>query len=106
MINLGLSKLGGLLRARECATVALSSGLKMAVGSVLELGVASTAGLHLSASLPELAAPSYLMGPLKYERQITTVPLEVRGGEMEVPSRPGLGIEMDEEFLDAADSRR
>lgn len=106
VINLGLSKLGGLLRARECATVALSSGLKMAVGSVLELGVASAAGLHLSASLPELAAPSYLMGPLKYERQITTVPLEVRGGEMEVPSRPGLGIEVDEELLDAADSRR
>jgi L-alanine-DL-glutamate epimerase-like enolase superfamily enzyme len=46
------------------------------------------------------------MGPLKYERQITTVPLEVRSGEMEVPSRPGLGIEVDEEFLDAADSRR
>jgi L-alanine-DL-glutamate epimerase-like enolase superfamily enzyme len=106
VINLGLSKLGGLLGARECATVAQSSGLKIAVGSVLELGVASAAGLHLSASLPELAAPSYLMGPLKYERQITTIPLEVRSGEMEVPSRPGLGIEVDEEFLDAADSRR
>ncbi len=78
----------------------------MTVGSVLELGVASAAGLHLSASLPELAAPSYLMGPLKYEHQITTVPLEVIDGEMEVPSRPGLGIEVDEEVLDAADSRR
>lgn len=98
--------MGGLLRARECATVALSSGLKMAVGSVLEPGVASAAVLHLSASLPELVAPSYLMGPLKYERHIMTVPLEVRGGEMEVPSRPGLGIEVDEEFLEAADSRR
>ena len=106
VINLGLSKLGGLFRARGCATVAQSSGLKVAVGSVLELGVASTAGLHLSASLPELAAPSYLMGPLKYERQITTVPLEVKDGEMEVPSGPGLGVEVDEEFLHAADPRR
>lgn len=106
VINLGLSKLGGPLRARECATVARSSGLKMAVGSVLELGVASAAGLHLSASLPELAAPSYLMGPLKYERQITPVPLEVRDGKMEVPSGPGLGVEVDEEFLRAADPRK
>jgi hypothetical protein len=53
----------------------------VAVGSVLELGIASVAGLHLSASLPELAAPSYLLGPLKYERQVTTVPLEVSNGE-------------------------
>ena len=78
----------------------------MAVGSVLELGIASVAGLPLSASLPELAAPSYLLGPLKYERQITTVPLEVRNGDMEVPSAPGLGIEVDVEFLAAADARR
>ena len=34
------------------------------------------------------------------------VPLEVRGGEMEVPSGPGLGIEVDEEFLHAPDPRR
>ena len=105
VINLGLSKLGGLLRARECAAVARSTGLRVAVGSVLELGIASVAGLHLSASVPELAAPSYLLGPLKYERQITAPALEVRDGEMEVPSLPGLGIEVDAEFLAAADTR-
>jgi L-alanine-DL-glutamate epimerase-like enolase superfamily enzyme len=39
VVNLGLSKLGGLLRARECAAVARSTGLWVAVGSVLELGI-------------------------------------------------------------------
>lgn len=92
VINLGLSKLGGLLGAYECALVAEASGLRVAVGSVLELGVASVAGLHLSAALPELAAPSYLIGPLKYTGQVTDPPLVVDGGSIAVPSGPGLGV--------------
>ncbi|MGH2562504.1 MAG: mandelate racemase/muconate lactonizing enzyme family protein [Thermomicrobiales bacterium] len=106
VINLGLSKLGGLLRARECEVVARSVGLGLTVGSVLELGIASTAALHLAAAAPELAHPSYLMGPLKYERQITAPELTVDGGEMVVPEGAGLGIEVDEELIASLDARR
>lgn len=106
VINLGLSKLGGLLRARECATVARASGLGVMVGSVLELGIASVAGLHLAAALPELAHPSYLLGPLKYERQITSPEIVVDQGEMRVPNGPGLGVDVDTELINALDLRR
>jgi muconate cycloisomerase len=106
VINLGLSKLGGLLRARECETTTRTVGLGITVGSVLELGIATTAGLHLASSVQELTYPSYLMGPLKYERQITSPPLAVNDGEINVPDGPGFGIEVDTEALSALDLRR
>lgn len=106
VINLGLSKLGGLLRSRECATVARALGLRVMVGSVLELGIASTAGLHLAASLPALAYPSYLVGPLKYEQDIVQPPITVTDGQMTVPTGPGLGLTIDEDALQALDARQ
>lgn len=106
VINLGLSKLGGLLLARECATVARAAGLGVMVGSVLELNIATAAGIHLAASLPELPFPSYLLGPLKYERQIAREPLVVQDGQTSVPDGPGLGIEVDEDVLRQLDLRR
>ena len=106
VINLGLSKLGGLLRAGECETVARAVGLGITVGSVLELGIASTAGLHLAAAAQELTYPSYLIGPLKYERQITSPELRVEQGAVEVPLGPGLGVAVDTDLLAALDLRR
>lgn len=98
VINLGLSKLGGLTSARDCAIVASAAGLHVAVGSVLELGVASVAGLHLAASLPELSVPSYLIGPLKYERQVTRPELALQDAEITVPDGAGLGLTADPEL--------
>ncbi len=105
VINLGLSKLGGLLRARECATVAYACGMQVMVGSVLELGIATAAGAQLAASLPELAFPSYLVGPLKYREDIVQEWLVVEDGQITVPQRPGLGIAVDEEALRRLDKR-
>lgn len=105
VINLGLSKLGGLRRSRACATVAAAAGLGTLVGSVVELGIATAAGLHLAASLPELEYPTYLVGPLKYEQDIAAQPLELVDGTVAIPSGPGLGIEVDEEVLRRMDMR-
>ena len=105
VINLGLSKLGGLRRSRACATVAAAAGLGALVGSVVELGIATAAGLHLAASLPELEYPTYLVGPLKYEQDISAQPLELTDGTVAIPSGPGLGIEVDEEVLRRLDMR-
>ncbi len=106
VINLGLSKLGGLFRSRECATIARASSLKVMVGSVLELGLATAGGLHLAASLPELPYPSYLVGPLKYEQDIVQPSIMVKDGQIAVPGGPGLGVEVDEASLSLLDGRK
>jgi L-alanine-DL-glutamate epimerase-like enolase superfamily enzyme len=104
-VNLGLSKLGGLLRAHQCAIVAAASKTTVLIGSVLELGIATAAGLHFAASVETLPFPSYLIGPIKYRQDIAYPGLKVERGSVRVPQGPGLGIEVDEELLASLDLR-
>lgn len=106
IINVGLSKLGGPHAAADTATVAAAAGLGAMVGSVVELGIATAAGLHLAASLPHLAYPSYLMGPLKYARQVSWPQPVPEDSNIAVPTGPGLGIEIDADAVAAMDLRR
>jgi L-alanine-DL-glutamate epimerase-like enolase superfamily enzyme len=104
-VNLGVSKMGGLLRARDGAAVARSTGLRVVMGSVLELDIATAAGLQFAASVPVLPYPSYLIGPIKYERRIAAGTFQVRDGAVAVPGGPGLGVEVDADALAALDLR-
>ena len=105
-INVGVSKLGGVTASLDVATVVEAAGLEVLLGSVVELGIATTASLHLAAVLPRLEYPSYLIGPLEYERQITWPHLEPVRGMLPVPEGPGLGIDVDADALSALDARR
>lgn len=64
-----------------------------------------TLGLHLAAALPDLAYPSYLVGPLKYREQITADQIAVVDAHVALPTGPGLGIEVDEDALRRLDAR-
>ena len=105
-VNLGISKMGGLWRARDAAAAAAAAGLRVLVGSVLELDIATAAGLQFAAALETLPYPSYLIGPIKYERRISAAAFEVRDGAVAVPAGPGLGIDVDPDALAALDLRR
>jgi L-alanine-DL-glutamate epimerase-like enolase superfamily enzyme len=105
-VNLGVSKMGGIVAAFDAAATARAAHLRVSVGSVVELGVATAAGLQLAAALPELSYPSYLIGSRKYERQITVPPLEVVDSRLAIGAAPGLGVEVDEEAVAAMDLRR
>jgi muconate cycloisomerase len=104
-VNVGISKLGGVLVALDAAAVARAARLKVTVGSVVELGVATAAGAQLAAALPDIAYPSYLMGARKYERQISWPPPEIANGRLAISTGPGLGVEVDEEAVAAMDLR-
>jgi L-alanine-DL-glutamate epimerase-like enolase superfamily enzyme len=105
-VNVGVSKMGGIVAAFDAAATARSAYLGVAVGSVVELGVATAGGLQLAAALPELSYPSYLIGSRKYVRQITWPALEVVDSRLAVGTAPGLGVEVDEEAVAAMDLRR
>ena len=104
-VNVGISKLGGILVALDAAAAARAARLRVSVGSVVELGVATAAGMQLAAALPEIAYPSYLMGARKYERQVTWPAPEILDGRLTVATGPGLGVEIDEEAVAAMDLR-
>jgi L-alanine-DL-glutamate epimerase-like enolase superfamily enzyme len=103
--NVGISKMGGIVAALDAALTGYAAHLRVSVGSVVELGVATAAGLQLAAALPEVTYPSYLIGSRKYVRQITSTPLEVLDSRLPIGSGPGLGIEVDEEAVAAMDLR-
>jgi L-alanine-DL-glutamate epimerase-like enolase superfamily enzyme len=105
MVNVGMTKLGGPAAAHGVATVAAACELTVLLGSVVELGVATAAGLQLAAALPRLPAPAYLGGPAKYVRQVTTALVADDRGFMRIPAGPGLGIEVDEEGVRELDLR-
>ena len=67
-MTFGMSKLGGLTAALEVAAVGDAAGFGLFCWAAsLRLGIASSAGLHLAALLPNLDYPAYLLGPLEYE---------------------------------------
>jgi L-alanine-DL-glutamate epimerase-like enolase superfamily enzyme len=104
-VNVGISKMGGIVATLDAALTGYAAHLRVSVGSVVELGVATAAGLQLAAALPEVTYPSYLIGSRKYVRQITSTPLEVLDSRLTIGSGPGLGIEIDEEAVAAMDLR-
>ena len=64
-------------------------------GKIAESGIASAAVLHLAASVPSLDWGVSPTSPYLTEDVLAT-PLTFRNGHAEVPTGPGLGIEVDE----------
>jgi muconate cycloisomerase len=102
VLSIYVGKGGGIGPARKIAAVAEAAGLTCTVGSNLELGVASAAMAHLAAASTGIGAeefPCDILGPLGYEHQLLSEPLEFRDGAVRVPRGLGLGVELDEQML-------
>lgn len=89
----------------QAAQITHAHGYGVHVGSVIEMGIGTAAGLHVAAALPTLSYPSYLMGPLKYSQQITAEQIEIVDGAISVPTCPVLGVEVDESEIRRLDLR-
>lgn len=94
-------KLGGSDVCTTVADIAGATGLGVAIGSNLELGIGSAMMAHLAAVLPELATsmPADLIGPLYFEHALVTDTSFVRWDGASVPTGPGLGVDLDAEAL-------
>lgn len=99
IITIYALKPGGILRGHDAITLAGGFGMDCFIGSYLELGVGTAAGVHLSAAIPNLRYPCYMFGPLKYQHDVLQQPLEIKEGKVKVPQGPGLGVELDEAML-------
>jgi glucarate dehydratase len=90
---------GGIDPWRRMARVAHAYGLKPALHSVYETGIATVANLHLASALSEVEYPNdsglhFLSSDVLAEAQ------EVKDGAMRLPSGPGLGVTIDRSKLD------
>jgi o-succinylbenzoate synthase len=95
VVNVKVSRLGGLGPARKVHDVCLAAGVPAWCGGMHELGVGRAANVAL-ASLPGFVLPSDVSGSAKYyEQDVVSPPIVAEGGKVRVPrSAPGLGHEV------------
>jgi muconate cycloisomerase len=66
---------------------------------MLEGGIGTLASAHAFLTLPRLSWDTELFGPLLLTEDILATEVVYRDFQLQVPSRPGLGLELDEERL-------
>ena len=99
VVAVKITQSGGLTPALEVATVARLAGMGVYGGTMLEGGIGTAATAHVCATFPELAWGTELFGPLLLTEEVLREPLVYRDFMLQVPTGPGLGVEIDVEKL-------
>ena len=98
IISVYPGKNGGIRRTQQIAELAAPYGVACAIGSNLELDIATAAMLHLSAAVPNIHAERYhgdILGPLYHTTPVVRNPIRIEAGYAHCPTGPGLGVEVD-----------
>jgi muconate cycloisomerase len=103
-IVVGSHETGGLWRWRQLAALAETHGIPLNRHACVESEISTFAALQALAAIPNLTVGNQVMHQLLAER-LTTTPLEPDGGMLQVPDRPGLGFELDEDAVARATER-
>jgi o-succinylbenzoate synthase len=104
--NIKPGRVGGYLEAVRIHDLCLAKGVPVWCGGMLETGIGRAANAALAA-LPGFTLPGDISASTRfYARDIVADPITVVDGHVAVPSTPGLGFELDREFLDSVTTSR
>jgi len=101
-----LYKMGGLRAAKKIAAVAEASGIQLNIGGLAVLSqLEAAAGAHFYASCPErhvMPAAEFIfgLGVVGPDPLVPDTDFVIKDGHVTVPSRPGLGIAVDERAVE------
>ena len=111
IISIYTTKPGGMFKAKKMAAVAEAAGLKCNVNGSVETGVGNAANIHLAASTgvvtfgcvvpvstPKGKGKKGIAG-IYYQDDIIQEAFEYADGDIIVSSKPGLGVDLDEDKL-------
>jgi O-succinylbenzoate synthase len=95
IINIKPGRVGGLGTSRRIHDMMQGAGLPVWCGGMLESGVGRAHNVAL-ASLPGFTLPGDISASRRYwDQDIVSPEFEVADGEMQVPTGPGIGVEVD-----------
>jgi L-alanine-DL-glutamate epimerase-like enolase superfamily enzyme len=94
------SRSGGITECQRIGTAAQEYGLRVATHTWSD-AVAVVANMHLVASLPNGITVEVDRTGNPFIDELLTERLAVQAGEIPLPTEPGLGIELDEDVVDA-----
>jgi muconate cycloisomerase len=107
IVSIYTTKPGGLYKAMEVAAVCRASGIICNVNGSVETGVGNLANLQLAAAAPAatlscvipVSTPSEWqggqIGGIYYRDDLIAEPMKLVDGAIEVPTGPGMGIDVD-----------
>jgi O-succinylbenzoate synthase len=99
--NIKPGRVGGYLEAVRIHDVCVARSVPVWCGGMLETGIGRAANAALAA-LPGFTLPGDISASSRfYARDIVTEPITISDGHVTVPTSPGLGFEIDRDFLDA-----
>ncbi|WP_405060404.1 o-succinylbenzoate synthase [Kribbella sp. NBC_01505] len=99
VLNIKVSRMGGLTAARAAHDLAHEAGIPVWCGGMHEFGIGRAANVALS-SLPGFSLPSDVSASAKYYAQdVITPPVVATQGVVQVPTTAGLGHEVDTDFI-------
>ena len=101
VVNLKAARVGGLIEALRVHTICVDRGVDLWCGGMLETGVGRAMNLALAA-LPGFTLPGDLSATNRYFDRDITEPTELIDGQLTVPTGPGIGVDVDREFLAAS----
>jgi O-succinylbenzoate synthase len=101
IINIKPGRVGGYLEAVRIHDLCVANGIPVWCGGMLETGIGRAANCALAA-LDGFVLPGDISASRRfYSRDIVLDPIEVNSGEVAVPSAPGLGYDLDSDFLES-----
>ena len=100
IINIKPGRVGGYLEARRIHDLCAARHVPVWMGGMLETGI-GRAGNVAMAAMPNFTLPGDTSASDRYFRRDVTEPFVLRNGRLKVPTGPGLGVTVDEEFLDS-----
>lgn len=99
VINAKVAKAGGFYGVKKWAAVAESAGLATVVGTEWGVGSQIAAKLHLGGSTKNIH-PVIEFTEIMIHETLLSEPLELKDGYLDVPTGPGLGLELDPEKIE------
>jgi L-Ala-D/L-Glu epimerase len=99
VINIKVSKCGGITNSLKIAHAAQSMGIPCFLGGCIETGVGTAAALHFGSCSPNLFSALEIAGSGPFTDDIIEEPFVAVRGAVRLPNGPGLGIVVNEEKL-------
>jgi O-succinylbenzoate synthase len=101
IINVKPGRVGGYLEARRIHDVCAERGIPVWMGGMLETGIGRAANVAMAA-MPNFTLPGDTSASDRYYHRDITEPFVLHEGRLSVPAKPGIGVDVDAEFMDRA----
>lgn len=102
ILNPDVACVGGILELREIAAMAETFLVAMSPHNYNSTTVALASTVHASATMPNFIITEYFLPLVEFGDRICQNQLRPKNGYIDLPTTPGLGVELDEAALAAA----